>query len=142
MRPRLVAPLAALLLLAAIPGAASARPPVEFTVGSLDVFSSSCDDYFALLDLSWTGATANGATQVTGTYTTPGTLDTVTGDSGYGWRPPRHDGTMTVVFTGTYEPGDQIGALVMLRIGGKPLVGTGRPIATTFVDGGTCTSGT
>ena len=139
MRPHLAAPLAALLLLAAIPGSVAARPAIEFTVGDITVFDSSCDDYFVLVDLTWTGATANGATQVTGTWTTPGTLDTVTDNSGYGWRPPRHDGSMTVGFIGSFAPDDRIGALVTLRIGGKPLTETGHALATTFVDGGTCT---
>ena len=141
MRPRLAAPLAALLLLAAIPGSVAARPAIEFTVGDITVFDSSCDDYFVLVDLTWTGATANGATQVTGTWTTPGTLDTVTDHSGYGWRPPRHDGSMTVGFIGSFAPDDRIGGLVTLRVGGKPLTETGHALATTFVDGGTCTPG-
>jgi hypothetical protein len=140
VRLRLAAPLAALLLLGAIPGgAAAARPTVAFAPGALDVLDSSCSGYFALLDLSWTGATANGASQVTGTYTTAGTLDTITGESGYGWRPPQHDGTMTVVFSGEFAPDDRIGALVTLQLGGKPLTENGHPIATTFVDGGSCT---
>ncbi len=121
MRPRLAAPLAALLLLAAIPGSVAARPAIEFTVGDITVFSASCDDYFVLVDLSWTGATANGATQETGTWTTPGILDTVTGEPGYGWRPPDHDGSMVVIFSGPFEPGDQIGALVTLRMGSNRL---------------------
>jgi hypothetical protein len=133
MRSRLPTALAALLLVGLVPGpAAAAKPEPTVTSEILEVLDDSCEDFFVVAGVTWTGFKADGAESVSGTYTELGDLDTIDGVQFSHQRKASKTGPEIIFASGPFPEGSRIGADVLLLYRGED-------VGDTFVDFGTCT---
>jgi len=122
------------LLIAGISTAstAAAKPERTTSFEILDVLDDSCENYFVVAGVTWTGFRSDGDQSVIGTFTDPERLDTITDVSIAHSRKSSRTGPAIIIAVGPFPEGSRIGADVTLLFKGDF-------VEDTFVDFGTCT---
>jgi hypothetical protein len=133
MRSRFVCIMVALLVAGPFPGSSAlAKPETTISFEITEVEDDSCENYFAIARVNFTGFGSDGYQYVVGTFTEPGVLETLTDVAFSHSRRPSRTRPAIIFAIGPFPEGSRIGADVTLLFHGEV-------VGETFVDFGTCT---